>query len=164
MYTDDPFSGAKRFPAANPPHGPAHVAVYYNMYLCAIISDLLYQNLFKPDQLAKSSNVASARVAPRPSSVDSVPGPMAKHAINKSAPLTEDEITKTRAVVADVSSSNLKSTVNEKRAEKCKEKCPANIKDCCRNAIAGNVVFRAPQCTDTEFSYLQIAFYSDLIL
>lgn len=61
---------------------------------------------------------------------------MAKHANNKSA--TDEEVSsKTRAVVADVSGSKAASA-NEKRAEKCKEKCPANIKECCRNAIAGN--------------------------
>jgi len=110
-----------------------------------ILSDLLYQNLFKPDQLGKSSNNAgSARATSRPSSIDGGGGmPMAKHAINKSssaaavaaAATDEAEVSKIRAVVADVSGT--KSSLNEKRAEKCKEKCPANIKECCRNAIAG---------------------------
>lgn len=90
--------------------------------------------------MGKSSNVASTRATSRPMAVDgsvsSQPGPMAKHAINKSASImTEDDVSKTRAVVADISGT--KSTASEKRAEKCKEKCPANIKECCRNAIAG---------------------------
>lgn len=97
---------------------------------------MLYQTLFKPDPMGKSNNVASTRAASRPPGDGASPGPMAKHAINKSAPMMEDEMSKTRAVVADVSGSKV--TANEKRAEKCKEKCPANIKECCRNAIAGN--------------------------
>lgn len=108
-----------------------------------IISDLLYQNLFKPDHLGKSGVAASTR-ATRPLADGAQP--MAKHAAaggnnnnnNKMTAATgmaDDEITKTRAVVADVSGS--KSAANEKRAEKCKEKCPANIKECCRNAIQG---------------------------
>lgn len=98
---------------------------------------MLYQNPFKPDQFGKSNNAASSRITTRPVTIDPPLGPMAKHAtINKSAPLTTDEeITKTRAVVSDVGGT--KSAANEKRVEKCKEKCPANIKECCRNAIAG---------------------------
>lgn len=99
---------------------------------------MLYQNLFKPDHLGKSNSAATARVTTtRPATIDVTLGPMAKHAIiNKSAPITtDDEISKTRAVVADVGGT--KSAAHEKRVEKCKEKCPANIKECCRNAIAG---------------------------
>lgn len=88
--------------------------------------------------MGKSSNVASTRATSRPTG-DNIPGPMAKHAINKSSSMMEDEVLKTRAVVADISGS--KGTASEKRAEKCKEKCPANIKECCRNAIAGTCIF-----------------------
>lgn len=107
----------------------------------AIISDLLYQNLFKPDQLGKTgggggSSVASTRAASRPASGDRDGAPMAKHAVNKSS-ADGEETSKTRAVSADAQPSALKSTMSEKRADKCKEKCPANIKECCRNAIAG---------------------------
>lgn len=116
--------------------------------------NLLYQNLFKPDQLAKSSNVASTRAASRPVSAQgegAISGPMAKHAVNKSATITEntEEVSKTRAVVADISGS--KNSGNEKRADmKCKEKCPANIKECCRNAIAEKSCHNA---TDDPVSY-----------
>lgn len=105
-----------------------------------VISDLLYKNLFQPDQLGKSSNAASARATARPALTGgdgAAPTPTAKHA-NKSAAMTEivdgEVTTKTRAVVADVSGT--KSSASEK-LQKCKEKCPANIKDCCRYAIAG---------------------------
>lgn len=104
---------------------------------------MLYQNLFKPDQLGKSvggssSGVATTRAATRPASGDrdGAPGPMAKHAVNKSS-VDGEETSKTRAVQTDAQPSALKSTISDKRVEKCKEKCPANIKECCRNAIAG---------------------------
>lgn len=82
--------------------------------------------------------MASTRAAtrPAPGDRDGAPAPMAKHAVNKSS-ADGEETTKTRAVQADAQPSALKSTVSDKRAEKCKEKCPANIKECCRNAIAG---------------------------
>lgn len=108
-----------------------------------VISDLLFKNLFQPDQLGKSSNAASARATARPALTGgdgAAPAPSAKHA-NKSAAMTETsdgEVTKTRAVVADVSGT--KSSANEK-LQKCKEKCPANIKDCCRYAIAGTYLY-----------------------
>lgn len=110
----------------------------------AIISDLLYQNLFKPDQLGKptSGAAASARATSRPSSQGdgTSSGPMAKHVNNKSTTSVDtEEQSKTRAVLADVSGAKVSS--NEKRAEKCKEKCPANIKECCRNAIAGTLPY-----------------------
>lgn len=81
--------------------------------------------------MSKSINAASMRTVVRTAS-DSVP--MAKHANNKSAQLSEDD--KTRAVVADVGGT--KSAATSEKREKCKEKCPANIKDCCRSAIQGN--------------------------
>lgn len=88
--------------------------------------------------MGKSSNVASTRTSVRPAvtAEGAAPGPLAKHA-NKSAATMEnsEEVTKTRAVVADVGGT--KSSASEKM-QKCKEKCPANIKECCRNAIAGN--------------------------
>jgi len=122
-----------------PTFGPS-LNIYKKGKKTAIISDLLYQNLFKPDQLGKTggggSSVASTRAASRPSSGDRDGAPMAKHAVNKSS-ADGEETSKTRAVPADPQPSALKSTMSEKRADKCKEKCPANIKECCRNAIAG---------------------------
>ncbi|XP_050539341.1 uncharacterized protein LOC126904383 isoform X1 [Daktulosphaira vitifoliae] len=108
-----------------------------------IISDLLHQNIFKPDLLSKSINAASMRTVVRTSS-DNVP--MAKHANNKSTQLSDDD--KTRAVVADVGGAK-SATISEKR-EKCKEKCPANIKDCCRSAIQEKSCHNA---TDDPVSY-----------
>jgi len=123
-----------------PTFGPS-LNIYKKGKKTAIISDLLYQNLFKPDQLGKTggggSSVASTRAAAsRPASGDRDGAPMAKHAVNKSS-ADGEETSKTRAVTADAQPSALKSTMSEKRADKCKEKCPANIKECCRNAIAG---------------------------
>ncbi|XP_050423186.1 uncharacterized protein LOC126834970 isoform X2 [Adelges cooleyi] len=109
--------------------------------------NLLYQNIFKPDILSKPNNVASARATSRPAS-DGVP--MAKHVINNSnkpAPLSDEESLKTRAVVADVSGTK---SASEKRIEKCKEKCPANVKDCCRSAIQEKSCHNA---TDDPVSY-----------
>ncbi|XP_003246195.1 uncharacterized protein LOC100574541 isoform X1 [Acyrthosiphon pisum] len=115
--------------------------------------NLLYQNLFKPDQLGKTggggSSVASTRAASRPASGDRDGAPMAKHVVNKSS-ADGEETSKTRAVPADAQPSALKSTMSEKRADKCKEKCPANIKECCRNAIAEKSCHNA---TDDPVSY-----------